>query len=260
MPSSTMERRSSGSITPLSASVTCTLVGRATTPILTKGPPTSIDRRDGRSIGEERLLFCSRGLRRADPSGTPPLGRPGLRVLDERRDPLLNGALRLLQALLGLRTVLLDRGLEPTPALSHLALEAVPRLARTSASLAPRGRATPLELVELALDLGAEALQLALGGLALRERLDDLVDAVGDRQNDADGNVDGPLGGLPRVGDAAVADLGQALADLLGVRAAGALGRTRRAPALRRVGGGAVGCHLSFPIPSVGLETLIPYF
>src|SRR5204862_7410871 len=105
--------------------------------------------------------------------------------------------------------------------------------------------AARLGLGELAVALGAEALQLALGRLALRERLEDAIQPVGDAQQRPDGNVDGALGRLADVRDAAVADLGQALADLLGVRAA-RLGRTRRALALRGVGGTAVGGHVFF--------------
>ena len=48
------------------------------------------------------------------------------------------------------------------------------------------------------------------------------VTRLGDGQGRAEGNVDRPLGGLPRVSGAAVAGLRQTLADLRGVAAAGA--------------------------------------
>src|SRR5215208_6753344 len=147
MPSSTIDRRSSGSITAVRASVICSLVGVGTASIVTNALQTTIDRRFGRSIGEERLLFCPRGCCGQIPPGRHLSRRPGLRDSDERGHPLGNRGLRPLEALLGLGAVLLDRGLDLAPALLDLALEPVTGLPRAGAGLAPRLGAAPLELV-----------------------------------------------------------------------------------------------------------------
>src|SRR5919201_4322492 len=98
--------------------------------------------------------------------------RPGLRVSDERFDPVRDRGLRAPQRLLRLRAIPLDRRLDAAPALPELAPEPVARLARASTHLAPRLGPAPLELVQLALDLRAEALELALGRLPTRQRLE----------------------------------------------------------------------------------------
>ena len=106
--------------------------------------------------------------------------------------------------------------------LLELALDPVAGLTHARPGLATSAGAATLEPVQLALDPRADALQLPARGLARGERLDDLGDALGDGQGRAEGNVDRPLGGLPRVSGAAVAGLRQTLADLRGVAAAGA--------------------------------------
>src|SRR5919198_6552322 len=105
--------------------------------------------------------------------------RPGLRVSDERFDPVRDRGLRARQRLLRLRAIPLDRRLDAAPALPELAPEPVARLARASTHLAPRLGPAPLELVQLALDLRAEALELALGRLPTRQRLEGRIQPIG---------------------------------------------------------------------------------
>src|SRR5919201_5644629 len=121
-------------------------------------------------LGEERLLFCSRaaGLRpcpkQIPPDRRQPRAASGLRVLDERRHPVLDRVLSLADTLRDLGAVLLQRPLDVAAALGQVAADPVAGRPRALGRLAAGAGALALELVELAGDLRAEALQLALGG------------------------------------------------------------------------------------------------
>ena len=227
-------------------------------------------------LGEERLLCCppGRGLAPAAPRcGASPVGsslrarhlsrRPGLSVLDQRRDAL---AERRSGRASGHPRPWRDSASPSSATLRRRCFSSRStrlRVWRTRVlvlrrALAPRRS----NLFSSRSDPRADALQLALGARARGERLDDLVDPVGDRQRHADGNVDGPLGGLARVGGAAVTSLRQALANR---RAVAATARSRSwlrlVVVLRLLRGGpglgvAVGCHLFFESPRVGLVAL----
>src|SRR2546423_4022373 len=200
------------------------------------------------------------------PPGLPPLEQAGLSVLHQCGNALLDGGLGALQAVLGLGTVLLDRRLYAAAPPLELALHPVAGLTHARPGLATSAGAAPLEPVQLALHSRADALQLAVGGLARGEPLDDLGDPGGDSQGRARGNGEGPLGGLSFVGGAAVAGLRQTLADRRGVAAAGArrVGALawRGVPALGGPGGLPLGvaiwCHTSSRTPLGGSLALSP--
>ena len=137
-----------------------------------------------------------------------------------RSDQLGDALLRLREGVLGLDAVLLDRLLDVAAASLQLTLDAVAGRAGALGRLATSLAAAALELVELAGDLRADALQLPVAGLAAGPRLDDLGDSVAGDQRGADRNVERTLGTLPNDREGAVAGLGDALTDLRRVGAA----------------------------------------
>ena len=223
MPRSTIDRRSSGSMTARSASVTsCARKGhrdcrkrssrrpikRPQGPVIAGGEVAVLPARyAGQLLRARQPLEAARARCRSDELGPAPEPSTGVLGLDA---VLLHGLRDLGRFCF---TVARPRGGGP----SALALDPVAGGADALGGLAASLAATTLEPVELAADLGAKALQLPLATAGAGPRLDGVADAVAGGQRGADRNVERALGALADDVDGALARLGAALADLGGV-------------------------------------------